>query len=349
MIAEKNIAYSFQPTHSRLPRIASNCRSALLILAAIVLCCGLLRAQPDSGLSEARSLLARNDNSAAEAAIRGYLRVHPDSADAHFLLAYTLFREKKAADSLHEYTDAARYRKPGADDLMTIGADYVLLNDNEDADLLFLKVTKLQPENELAWYYLGRARFYENRYEDAIKVFTLCLQLKPKDVPAETNLGLAYFELDRTQDAASAYRQAIDWDTQSGDSDGQPYLDMGLLLRKEQRIQESLTYLQHAAQLEPNNPEAHFELAKTQEDLHRHADAESQLRAVLKLAPEASPVHYLLGRVLKAEGRLDESSAEFAVTSKLNGAHSSKDLTNFNFGQTPSEHPAAAPASSTAK
>lgn len=349
MIADANIA-ALQPEGlPRLVRYSSRRLCLLLILLAALPFSMPVRAQSDQQLSEARSLLIQHDNAAAETAIRGYLRDHPDSADAHFLLGYTLFRQEKAADSLAEYTVAARYRKPGPDDLMTIGSDYVLLKDNQDADLLFMKVTSLQPGNELAWYYLGRARFYENRYDDAIKVFNLCLRLKPQDIPAETNLGLAYMELGRDADAIAAYQQAIDWEKQFSGHDGQPYLDMGLILRKEQRVDQSLPYLERSAELEQSNPEVHFELAKTYEDLHRYKEAEAQLRIVLTIAPNASAVHYILGHVLKAEGRISESNQEFATTSKLNGTHSTKDLANFNFFDLPpanagaSNGPASAP------
>lgn len=336
-IIAKAFVAAFQP--KGLPQIRCVWPARLfsfLTLLATALFSVPVHTQSDTRLREARNLLTQHDEAGAETTIRGYLHENPDSADAHFLLAYTLFREKKAADSLAEYTAAARFRKPSADDLMAIGADYVLLNDNEDADHLFMQVTAIQPNNELAWYYLGRARFYENRFEDAIKVFEMCLRLKPHDVSAETNLGLAYHGLGREDDAIAAYRQAINWDKQSAGRDGQPYLDMGLILREEQRIDESMGYLETALEFEPNNPETHFELAKTYETLHKYKDAEMQLRTVLAIAPNASAVHYILGRVLKAEGRAGEAEQEFAITSKLNGAHSTKEVTNFNFFDSPS-------------
>jgi tetratricopeptide (TPR) repeat protein len=336
-IAAKAIVAVVQPKGLPQIRCASSARIFLFsILTVATLFAVPVYAQSGTRLREARDLLTQHDEAGAETTIRSYLHENPDSADAHFLLAYTLFREKKATDSLAEYTAAARYRKPSADDLMAIGADYVLLNDNEDADRLFMQVTAIQPNNELAWYYLGRARFYENRFEDAVKVFDMCLRLKPHDVSAETNLGLAYQELGRDNDAIAAYRQAIDWDKQAAGRDGQPYLDMGLVLRTEQRVDESLNYLETAAEFEPNNPETHFELAKTYEALRKYKEAEAQLRIVLAIAPNASAVHYILGRILKTEGRASEAEQEFAVTSKLNGTHSTKEVTNFNFSDSPS-------------
>lgn len=287
-------------------------------------------AQTDARLSEARTLLVQHDAAGAEKMARDYLKENASSAYGHFLLGYILFTEQKAEESLAEYTAGARYQKPSAADMMAVGADYVLLKDNEDADRLFKQVTDMEPQNELAWYYLGRARYYENRYDDAVKAFGMCLRLKPNDVPAETNLGLALKELGRDEEAKQAYLQAMEWEKASGGRDGQPYLDMGLILRREQKIEESRSYLQSAADLEPNNPETHFEFAKTLEDLKKYPEAEAQLRQVLSLDPHASAAHYILGRVLKAEGHLAEANAEFAETSRLNGSKSAKDVSNFN-------------------
>jgi len=284
----------------------------------------------DSGLGEIRTLLMQHRFAAAETGLHGYLEVHPDSASAHFLLGYTLFSEQKASASLAEYTAGARYRKPSAEDLMAIAADYILLNDNEDADKWLTEVTRLQPENALAWYYLGRARFYESRYTEAAEVFVTCLRLNPRDARAETNLGLAYKEMEKESDAIAAYQLAIKWEEEAGSTDAQPYLDLGSLLRRDEKVKESLYYLEKAVANEPNNPKVREELGKAYEDLHRNKDAESELRKAITLSPESSSLHYTLGHILKSEGRETEAIQEFAITSNLNGTHSSKEVPNFD-------------------
>jgi hypothetical protein len=108
--------------------------------------------------------------SEAEQRVRQYLAVHPDSANAHFLLGHILFqeiqsearlesqlalqvqtpmggakvlgrnssdakdRDEKAKASLAEFTAGAKYRAPIAADLKVVAFDYVLLGDYLDAD-----------------------------------------------------------------------------------------------------------------------------------------------------------------------------------------------------------------------
>src|SRR5437588_11650225 len=66
---------------------------------------------PDPALAPARSLLHEGKLSEAESAIRDLLRAHADSADAHFLLGFTLFREIQAKwlEAGKEDVEALRY------------------------------------------------------------------------------------------------------------------------------------------------------------------------------------------------------------------------------------------------
>src|SRR5258708_7806770 len=103
--------------------------------------------QPNAELLEVQSLLDSGKLGDAEAAGRLFLETHPDSADAHYLLGYILFREGKPKASLDEYAHAARYRPPTALDLEAIGSDYFLLEDYTAAGGWFTKAVDLDPAN----------------------------------------------------------------------------------------------------------------------------------------------------------------------------------------------------------
>src|SRR3569833_3326387 len=102
------------------------CWSVLILLTIV----SQVGAQQDD-LALARSYAERNELPAAEAEARRVVAANPESADAHFLLGYILFRQQTARESLAEYTAGAKYRKPSAADLRVVGADYVLLADYE--------------------------------------------------------------------------------------------------------------------------------------------------------------------------------------------------------------------------
>ena len=146
-------------------------------------------------LAAARALADKGSLSESETSVRAYLKGNPNSADAHFFLGYVLFRQKKARESLAEFTAGAKFRRPGPEELKTVASDYVLLDDFVDADKWFSEVVAESPNNPNAHYLLGRTRFNENDYRGAIASFERALVLRPKYIEAENNMGLAWREM----------------------------------------------------------------------------------------------------------------------------------------------------------
>jgi len=282
---------------------------------------------PLQPLQEARSLLAADKVSAAEAILRGYLKNDPSSAEAHYLLGDVLFREQKARDSLAEFTAGAKFKHPGASELRIVASDYVLLGDFSDADKWFSEVTAETPNDAEAWYLLGRTKYNENRFAEAITSFEHVLALRPKDVQAEDNLGLSQQGLGHTEQAKAAFQTAIDWQGEKP-ADAQPYLNLGILLIDQDDLPAAIQQLTKAAALAPDNPKIHEELGRALQTTGDMEGAQSQLERAVKLAPNAAALHFKLGQIYRHRGLNDRAQQEFAICAKLNGGHSSKEVPN---------------------
>ena len=215
----------------------------------------------DPELSRARSLLSEGKLQDAEKTVRSYLAAHQDSADGHYLLGLILFRKADARASLAEYTQAAKYHVPSAFDLLIVGSDYVELGDFADADKWFSKSIEFDPSNVMAWYYLGRTKYNENRVEEAIAAFQHCLQLDPKHVKAEDNLGLSYQAVQRRDEAMRAFQNAIDWQGDTPRNAG-PFIDMGALLLEDDQAADAVRYLEKAVAIAPDESKHTYNLAK---------------------------------------------------------------------------------------
>jgi tetratricopeptide (TPR) repeat protein len=286
-------------------------------------CCSVVQAQ-DSGLADAGKAFHAGRWVEAERLLRDYLAGQEDSADAHYLLASTLFHEDRPAESLAEYTRAARLRRPGADDLKTVALDYVLAHDYRDADKWMTEAVRLGPEDGEAWYALGRIRYSEEKFDAATEAFQEALKRMPASVKTENNLGLAYEGLDQPEKAMAAYRQAIEWQKNDLQPSEQPYINLGKLLIEKDHAEEALPYLLRAEELSPGNEQTHVVIGKLYQGQGDLKKAQDELRQAVAIAPQDAATHFLLGRIYRSEGLASEADTEFALVAQIYKAQAAK-------------------------
>jgi Flp pilus assembly protein TadD len=310
-------------------------------------------AQPEPLLAQAKSLADNTSPSQAEPLVRQYLEAHPDSADAHFLLGYILFREiqeqaapagsasdtryiektaervstefkgKNARASLAEYTEGAKYHVPSAFDLRIVSFDYVLLDDYSDADKWLTQMLEWTPNDPEGWYYLGRTKYNENRFAEAIQAFQHSLKLDPHNVKTQDNLGLSYAGLGRADDAIAAYQTAIKWQNDTLAKNPGPFIDLGSLLLDQNRATESISYLKQAIEISPRESKSHELLGKAYSRLDQLSEAQSELEKAVQLAPQNPNLPCMLGPLYRKQGQLDKAKLELDRCATLNGTHSS--------------------------
>lgn len=292
----------------------------------------------DPELTAARELLDKSDLSAAESATRQYIVKHPSDSAGHFLLGLIYFREvqslarsagnyaapgdvrpdalnsgardEKIRASLAAFTEGAKFGKPTPFDLKIVSLDYVLLSDYASADKWLSIAVDWDPQDAEAWYYLGRAKYNENRFAEAIAAFQKSIELRPHYVLAADGIGLSYAGLNRTAEAISALQTAVSWQDGVSQKSPEPYIDLGDLLNQLARFEEALPVLRRAVAIAPRNIRAHETLGKTLMNLNRLPEAQNELEAAIAIDPERSAAHYLLGQVYRKQGQLQKAKAE---------------------------------------
>lgn len=280
-----------------------------------------------NSLQSVHALLDASKFAEAEKTLREYLEKNP-SAEGHFLLGYTLFREQRPKDSLAEFTEGAKYQRPQASDLKIVAADYVVLGDFGDADKWLTAVVEETPKDAEAWYLLGRTKYNENRFEEAIRAFQQVLTLRPGDLKAENNLGLSYQGLNRLDEAKQAFEIAISWQKDLPVRDAQPYLNMGALLADQNEPSQAISYLRQAVTFAPHNPKVHEELGRVYDLLKMPDKAELELKQAVTLAPHVAGLHYKLGQIYRRQGKQQLAQQQFDICTKLNSTHSSNETPN---------------------
>ena len=274
-------------------------------------------------LAQAKADLEHGQYAEAEKILRDRLAGHASEVEARYLLAYALFRENRPADSLKEYTEAARQRAPRATELETVALDYVLLNDYDDAEHWARYSLTLDANDAEAWYEFARIEYTLNRFQAAVDAFQRALQLDPVSVKAENNLGLALEGLNRTDEALVALRKAVAMQASSQRPSEQPLLNLAKLLIDRNHLDEALPLLQQAAQIAPRDSKILAQLGRLYSEKGELSAAREVLEQAVAIEPQDSSLHFQLGQVYRKSGEPEKANREFATTKGLLGTTSS--------------------------
>ena len=292
----------------------------------------------ESRLSAARQQLQQAYLPQAKRTLRDALALAPTNAEAHYLLAYVLFRETRAKDSLADYTAAAHLRQPNAEELAIVASDYVFLKDFPDADKWLRDATTLAPNDPQIWYLLGRTQYNEDHVAADAHSFERCLALRPQDIRAQYNLGLANEKIERPADAIAAYETAIRWQTGHAQQDPQPYLDLGTFLLCQKKFTEALDPPRQDVRYGPANALASQQLGLAFEALGRVDEAIAALKRAADLAPNAEQPHLFLGRIYAV------SAAPATPRQSTRSSRSCLEPTPTRGRQTPTSNPESSPS-----
>jgi tetratricopeptide (TPR) repeat protein len=311
---------------------------------------------PDPGLAPARSLLKDGKLAEAEAATRNYSQAHADSADAHYLLGFILFRQiqgkwleaetkdgaairystgdvngslveyrdAKVKESLAEYTLGAKYHVPNAFDLKIVALDYILLKDYIDADHWLSRSLQWDSHDAQAWYYLGRTKYSESQFPKAIEAFEQCLKLEPRNIQAETNVGLSYQALGQSDEAIQAFQNAIAWESTASGKDPEPFIELAHLYLNQNHPEKAVPYLSQSIAIFPKASKAHEALGRAYSLLHRLPEAQAELEQAVALEPATASLRCMLGQIYRQEQKMPEAKAEFDRCAALQETPSQK-------------------------
>jgi Flp pilus assembly protein TadD len=207
-----------------------------------------------------------------------------------------------------------------------VGAlDYIVLGNYTEADKWLTSAVEFNSKDADAWYYLGRAKYFEGSFAEAIVAYQRCTRISPTSARAKDGLGLTLEQLGRVDDAIQAFRDGIAAQASVRNSDPQLFIDLGALLVRQNRAQEALPYLHQALQLAPTDVAAHEQLGRAYMQLGQFENAQTQLQAAVTSDEQSPSLHLLLGQVYQREGLSERARQEFQRSSNLYGSHSSGD------------------------
>ncbi len=143
----------------------------------------------------------------------------------------------------------------------------------KEAELLYRKVLKSDPDNADALHLLGVVAHQSGHHDAAVDLIAKAINLKSSVAAYHANQGSAYLDGDRAKEAAVCYRRAI--------------------------------------ALAPENAAAFYNLARALQRLGSLEEAEQACQAAIRHQPVFAEAHMVLGNLVKGAGRGEEALGHY--------------------------------------
>jgi protein O-GlcNAc transferase len=150
------------------------------------------------------------------------------------------------------------------------------------------------------------------RIREAQAIYRQVLSLEPEHPDALHLLGTLLQESD-VEEALSLLRRAVQLDPNAAHF----HCNLGALLGRMGRQEEAVSSLHEALRLKPEYPEAWNNLGVALEKLDRHPEAVNAFNKMLLLRPADAPSHQCRGGCLRKMGRLDEAIRSYRRAAEL--------------------------------
>ncbi len=284
----------------------------------------LIRIYPDPGfridLGDFLSNRERYDE--AESEYEEAIRIRPDSAPYHSILASFLYYRKQSDKAEQEFKKAeSRYRE-----LVNLNSNEAIHHVNlahfladweryDQAAASFEAALRLSPDKAHYHYFLGNTLYSLKRYTDAKPKYEEAVRLRPDNADFHNALAWTLNTLKEYQVAEAEYRKAIDLRP-----DHAAYrFDLGEYLFSRARYPEAEMELREAIKLNSRNGSYHNRLASALAWQQKYSEAQETQRKAVELEPNVAQYHANLSQDLRRHGKFKEAQAESKKAKQLEG------------------------------
>lgn len=194
-----------------------------------------------------------------------------------------------------------------------LGRAYFMVKKYEEARRMFESVTgKLNPRFEPAWYDLGITYLALKNQNSALASFRKAAEIKPDYVNAHIRIGRILKDKNDYAGAVKSFNTALSFEADNVSAHrylGETYASWGKLADAETSFKRALAIERDAV--------TSYNLAKVQYDQAKYADALPNASKATELAPSTSLYHYQLGLCAEKLGDVDRAITAYAKAAEL--------------------------------
>jgi predicted Zn-dependent protease len=151
--------------------------------------------------------------------------------------------------------------------------------------------------------------------QDVVTVYRRQAEAQPADGRARYLLGLAQLETGALEPARQSFEAARQLGFSAVDR------ELGRTALRQQQLDTAREFLSRAAEINADDPLAHYELGKVLEAQHDTAGAMREYTRACQLAPTLAEAHYGLGVLAGRAGQTGDGYYHLAVAYKLRGEY----------------------------
>lgn len=206
-------------------------------------------------------------------------------------------------------------RMRGADALVLLAVIQGATGNDTEALKTVRRAVAIAPEHFDSQFTLGRALYGVGDSAAAASAFRAALKLRPDDAKALFFLATALESAGDADAALAAYRDLVLRQPQSADG----HLGLGVLLIKRGGldVQKGIEELRIAVRIDPNQYEAQVTLGRALLNQKLTAESVYYLKRAAELAPNNPEPHYQLALAYRRLGLNDKAVAETAIVKRI--------------------------------
>ncbi len=264
--------------------------------------------------------LKARDYDIVENTLVKFVEQNPKSPQALTLLARVFFVDGKYLNCAIALKKAEKLEPLKEPDQFTLALCYVIMKKVDWASQEFEKLARSYPGNALYPYWQGRIAYDGYAYHAAIEKFNKALELDPELPRAYDNLGLCYEAMSDNESAVKCYGRAVSLNRKRLPASPWPPLNYGMLLLRQDLLDQAETLLREAVSFGPAIPQTHHQLGAALAKQKKFPDAIAELKKAVDLDPTYAEAHFTLAYVYKRQGDMQNAASELNVFQKLKQA-----------------------------
>lgn len=264
-----------------------------VFLSVLTFVCLAPARQENDVVAQAVEALEHGELATAESTLRSALQAHPNDSAAMDVLGAVLDQEKKYADADEVYRRAITLSPRSAGLLNNYGNHLLAMGKAEDARRAFLRVVAMEPTHVNANVQLARIAMERKMPAEALKYMdAVPSDVVAKDARLNLAMGVALAGTGQYTRAERFFSRAAEAEPNNFEA----VYDLGLAASHAGQDEGAREALQKALELEPQNADAMYDLAAIDARMHRNEAALELLARAERIAPDRPDVLFLLAQ-----------------------------------------------------